>query len=397
MESLTRNNYEVWFLDYLDGQLSDEQLETLLDFLELNPDLKAELQGVSGVSLSPGQETIGNKEMLVKTAEDIPGISSIDQLCIARMENDLSPAEARNFDSRLSSDAALKENYAALKLTRLDPAEQIVYPYKKELLQKTRVLAPWIITAVSAAAVLVIALLIWPDGEKSAVSSGQLAENSKQSTVSSGQLAEVAKPANEGVIPANETIIGRGVIPAKAGTPSLAAQPKGNLPTKPYSVIPAKAGTSSLTAKASGGTSSLTTKPSSSTPSREFVPMNSLARKASVAGPKIPDPHNLRLLYASNYQPVLKNIPAIENTLTLPQYALQLFRERILGQDPKQVKKTRFSMWEVAGAGVDKINLLAGTKMKLDREYDSKGDILAVSFNSRFVDVEAPVRGQSAR
>jgi len=83
-----------------------------------------------------------------------------------------------------------------------------------------------------------------------------------------------------------------------------------------------------------------------------------------------------------------------DDAMTVPQYALQLFREKILGQDVKQVKKTRFSMWEVAGAGVNKINSIAGTQMKLNREYDSKGDLLAVSFNSRLLDVEAPVRAR---
>jgi hypothetical protein len=91
------------------------------------------------------------------------------------------------------------------------------------------------------------------------------------------------------------------------------------------------------------------------------------------------------------------SIPSPEDVLTLPQLALQLFRSKVLGQDPGLVKKTRFSMWEVAGAGVDKINALAGTDMKLGREYDDNGQILAVSFNSRLLDVAAPVRGQSAR
>jgi hypothetical protein len=99
-------------------------------------------------------------------------------------------------------------------------------------------------------------------------------------------------------------------------------------------------------------------------------------------------------MLASVSRPGTEPVVATGRALTIPQYALQLFRERILGEDRQLVKRTRFSMWEVAGAGVNKINDLTGTKMKLNREYDSKGDILAVSFNSRLIDVESPVKTQ---
>jgi len=122
--------------------------------------------------------------------------------------------------------------------------------------------------------------------------------------------------------------------------------------------------------------------------------MKSLTRKYPLSGPRIPDPMRTKVLYASNYPSAAFQTMPLEDALTVPQYALQLFREKILGQDPKQVRETRFSMWEVAGAGVNKINFLAGTQMKLNREYDLEGDIVAVSFNSRLLDVEAPIRAQ---
>jgi hypothetical protein len=125
--------------------------------------------------------------------------------------------------------------------------------------------------------------------------------------------------------------------------------------------------------------------------------MDRLSHKSVLAGPRIPDPQRTKILYASNYPSSISNPVAADDALTIPQYALQLFRQRILGEDLKLVRRTRFSMWEVAGAGVNKINDLAGTRMKLNREYDSKGDILAVAFNSRLIDVESPVKGQGNR
>jgi hypothetical protein len=39
---ISRQNYEQYFVDYLDGKLNDEQVGVLMSFLEFNPDLKEE-------------------------------------------------------------------------------------------------------------------------------------------------------------------------------------------------------------------------------------------------------------------------------------------------------------------------------------------------------------------
>ncbi|TSA35957.1 MAG: hypothetical protein D4R64_08865 [Porphyromonadaceae bacterium] len=346
MESLTRNNYEIWFLDYLDGQLSNEQLETFLDFLEQNPDLKQELLGVSGVSLAAGVESLDQKEQLLKSPADIPGIASMDQLCIARMENDLPEEEARMFDFQLNEYAELAEKYAAFQLTRLNPADSVIYPYKKELLRKTRILSPWIITAISSAAVILLVWFLWPDPPK--IVTPGLAKIEQTATSNQLPSTNIQQPITDNRQPTT-------IIPVNEKPAKLESSP------------------------------------------REFIPMNSLSHKSAGAGPRIPDPQSTKILLASNYPSAIINSVTAADALTLPQYALQLFREKILGEDRILVRRTRFSMWEVAGAGVDKINSLAGTNMKFNREYDSKGDIMAVSFNSRLFDVESPIRDQENR
>ena len=367
MENLTRNNYEIWFLDYLDGQLSNEQLEILLDFLVQNPDLKQELCGVSGVSLVAGNESIDRKEHLLKSQSDIPGIAAIDQLCIARMENDLTEEEASQFDLRMDEDMELSGNYAAFRHTRLNPADSVIYPYKKDLLRKTRIFSPWLITVISSAAVLLLAWFLWP----------------RSSEPVSPPLAKIEHPAARNLQPAtdnrqpitdNRQPITDNRQPATHNR-QLITDNRKPATQIPVNVEPVKAGSSA----------------------RESVPMQSLSRRTVVAGPRIPDPLSTKILFASIYHPAMTKPVQAEDALTLPQYALRLFREKILGQDSRQVRSTNFSMWEVAGAGVNKINDLAGTKMKLNRAYDSKGDILAVSFNSRLIDVESPVKGQKIR
>jgi hypothetical protein len=367
MESLTRNNYEIWFLDYLDGQLSNEQLETLLDFLEQNPDLQKELQGVSKVGLAAGNEMLDQKEFLLKTPEDIPGIGSLDQLCIARMENDLSVEEAILFDKQLDTNPVLEREYAAFLQTRLDPSDKVVYPYKSELKKKVVFFNPWVITAISSAAIVLLAWILWPNNsEKEIPAMAKLEEPAKKTSTPADSIA--VKP---------DLAITNGASANSEGSASKTEAASSRNIQKPDTWLAGKDNPALL-----------------ELPVRESVPMKSLARRYPLSGPRIPDPMGTKILYASNYPSAFFQTMPSEDALTIPQYALQLFREKILGQDPKQVRETRFSMWEVAGAGVNKINDLAGTQMKLNREYDPEGDIVAVSFNSRLLDVEAPIRAQ---
>jgi len=257
----------------------------------------------------------------------------------------------------------------------LNPADVLVYPYKKDLIRKTRLLSPWIITAISSAAILMLAWILWPDSSEPsqpmAKTETVLPDTQKPLPESQQQIAESGK--------AESINLHKDSRPDKSvpGTQNLKPDIRSSM-ADPRS--PGKQDLAKNKALVPTGSP------------REFIPMESLSHKVFIAGPRIPEPDNIRLLYASSASPASFIYGSGENVLTLPQYALQLFREKILGEDKLIVRRTRFSMWEVAGAGVNGINSLVGTKMKLSREYDEQGDIQAVSFNSRLIDVEKPVR-----
>ena len=48
---ITRDNYESFFMDYLEGNLEENLIDQFLDFLKQNPDLKEELHLFEEVSL----------------------------------------------------------------------------------------------------------------------------------------------------------------------------------------------------------------------------------------------------------------------------------------------------------------------------------------------------------
>ena len=66
---INRNNYEIFFLDYHEGNLDAAKLEELLIFVENNPDLKEEFENFEEISI-PIDESIkfDLKKSLKKTS-----------------------------------------------------------------------------------------------------------------------------------------------------------------------------------------------------------------------------------------------------------------------------------------------------------------------------------------
>ncbi|MFN0276812.1 MAG: hypothetical protein ACKVPJ_13780, partial [Chitinophagales bacterium] len=61
------NNYEELMIDYIEGNLSDEQEKQLLQFIKIHPELKAELEVFELTKLKPDMSIVfANKEMLKK-------------------------------------------------------------------------------------------------------------------------------------------------------------------------------------------------------------------------------------------------------------------------------------------------------------------------------------------
>lgn len=64
---ITINNYEEWMIDYIEGNLSNDQRKQLAEFLEFHPELKAELELFEQTKLHPDTNLVfANKELLKK-------------------------------------------------------------------------------------------------------------------------------------------------------------------------------------------------------------------------------------------------------------------------------------------------------------------------------------------
>lgn len=152
---ITRDNYESFFMDYLEGNLHENLIDQFLDFLNQNPDLKEELHLFEEVSLPEEHIVFQEKRQLYKNAADEN--PRLENSVVAYMEGDLDVDERKAFESYLAVYPELNREYNLFKKTRLVPDSGIKFPEKRKLYRKSgaTIVMNWV---ARAAAVLV---LIW--------------------------------------------------------------------------------------------------------------------------------------------------------------------------------------------------------------------------------------------
>lgn len=153
--TLTRDNYESYFLDYLEGKLEEDQIDRFLDFLEQNPDLKQELLLLEPVSIPEEKVVFSGKEFLYHSEEDAQTAFGLQAL--AYLEDDLEQDSRTAFESYLASHPELQKDYERYTKTRLVPDTGIVFPDKHSLYRKSGSVV-WMNWLARAAAVV---LLLW--------------------------------------------------------------------------------------------------------------------------------------------------------------------------------------------------------------------------------------------
>lgn len=165
MQPIHQHNYEAYFLDFLEGNLSKAQEEELHLFLEKHPDLKVELDEMKLFYLEEDEECSFNKSMLIRNEETT--LLQQEHLCIAAAERVLTEGEKLQLENQLKADSNLINELAIFQKTKLK-APEIVYPKKEKLKKRVLPLFSWkSYVSAAAAAALAIFLLNSPQAEQS--------------------------------------------------------------------------------------------------------------------------------------------------------------------------------------------------------------------------------------
>lgn len=176
---INRNNYEAYFIDYLEGTLDERLVDQFLEFIKLNPDLKEELALFETVSAVPEEISYTKKERLYKEKYDSE--KEFDNAAVAKLEGDLSENDKFEFDLYLAEHPEKKQEAALFAHTKLIADESVVFAKKNKLYHKPlgKTILLW---SGRVAAVLVLALVVF-----------SLINKNFQEVIPENQLAEVEK------------------------------------------------------------------------------------------------------------------------------------------------------------------------------------------------------------
>lgn len=176
---INRENYEIWFLDYFEGNLSKETASILFEFLNEYPDLKEEFQEFEIISLKPEEIKFNNKSGLKMNLkpENIQGLNEFEILAISKIEQNISFEEEKKLESilRLSPDKR-KEN-RAFQLVKFQPDLNVVFPEKSSLKRGSVIKFPSWAIYISGIAALFLSIIFIKNIVETKVSPGE--ENSQ--------------------------------------------------------------------------------------------------------------------------------------------------------------------------------------------------------------------------
>ncbi|MDX9948510.1 MAG: hypothetical protein RBS38_14210 [Bacteroidales bacterium] len=354
-----RSNYEIWLTDWLDGNLSDQQAEELRAFLRENPDLGEEMNSLATVSLKPPKLGFRGKQRLLKPAA-LLSETQFEHLCIAKLENDLSPEQTAEIDELTGTDELRKKEHDLIMGLKLTP-QAITYRHKGRIRKLTPAGRIFRISLVSLSAAATIAVAI--------------------SLMLKFTLNPPAPDSQASVPAAADTI----TIEAPLPFLYTRAEQLTETSATPIQVEPRQTVTEILTEPVLPDPEPPVILMAETDFERFSGPeMIALSLPENVIETERPSQNSL-IEYKPGYIP-----PLIENRSNVELFMARLFHEKIMNDKTAGTKPVE--RFDIARAGILGLNKLFGWELALDRNTDINGNTSSYYFASRLVKVNAPVR-----
>jgi len=155
--SINISNYELYVMDYLEGNLDSLKKKEMDTFLFLHPNIAHEIQGLDKMIII-GQDVKGldaDFSLSLKKNEviEVGGISeeNYEEVFIANLEQDLNLQEEKNLSRFLKENPSLLAEFKQQQSAVLQPNKSIVFPNKDFLKKKNRLVVLWPAIATVAA------------------------------------------------------------------------------------------------------------------------------------------------------------------------------------------------------------------------------------------------------
>lgn len=361
-----RSNYEIWITDWFAGNLSGEQKELLIRFLEQNPDLRDEAESLSLTILTPDNRSFEPKRSLKKSPEELHP-SQVEYLSVAFLEQDLSSEQIEDLNNCINNNPDSKKIFESVsKIKLVPPVSRYQFKdrlKKKSTFEKVLHLALPIVRIAAVIAIIALSFVFVP----------------KIVSLKKDEIAVNKVPQSEPVIlysriltaPEEEII-----TPALSEKTNISASPgkiKTSLPDNPVS-----AGLSY-------------------TDSSVILPV--IFREPAISS--IIDFPGLTIDITDKpavFQLVASKIeyhePAYDDRNGFSKFLARTIREKILREDTGSDAPVK--PYEIASAGINGLSRLFGLQMALVKVNDEQGEMKSLYFSSGLLKINAPVKKNEA-
>ena len=354
MLNINRNNYEIFFIDYMENTLSQDEREQVELFMDCNPDLKEEFFSLMDVNLPEERVVFSEKESLKKNLV-LPDASPLENLSIAYMEGDITIPQERELKEMLSN-AVNQREHDLIQHTKLQSDLSIQFPKKSELKKKHSKfirLLPYTAAAASAALLIGFGLQL---GQLEVKQSPKAQAQTEISTTVQKKEILISTPQDENK---TKTDTEQPIKTKENKTVQNDTNEEILIPVQP---IPAK-----------------TTETEKAIQRESFNIQRLETKQVLLAEAKL----NKKLMnsnFAADYlmQSIDNEFPDVkidrgENSSDLAK-RIEVVRKK---------RKRDFLLWTVADAGIKMVNKITGGEMSLEREYDETGNMTALRYDSK--------------
>ena len=354
MIDINLNNYEKFALDFLEGNLSLAERYAFLSFLKKNPDVEDDLKLLENINWSEDSfvfdEKINLKKQLVISDNKK---SNFDELCIAKLENDLSEKENTLFTDYLRNNKLKFNEYKKYTYTVQRPDKSIVFNNKELIRRKQNSSLRKVYSIISVAAtILLIVGLYFLINEQELVL--QVANNYENSVK---EEALIKADQSKRRIESSEIKIENKIKKISS---------KKDYETKP--------------------------KP-------EQFKSDIRLEKANIKRANLLaklQPKDIEITWSMKeielFKPVSNSCYVVidqSEYLSLSTFFRNKIKEKV------GFKNERIGVFDVAKAGIDGVNSLFGLDMKLERTYTSEGDVDRTEFSSQLFAISTPSKNKN--
>jgi hypothetical protein len=355
-----RENYEVWFTDWLDGNLTREQAEQFLAFLEENPDIKEEAESISFTRLASSTDHFIKKEDLKRSPSEL-ALSQIEYLSVAYLEKDISAGQLADLKQNIDLNEVNKKLFESVQKIRLIPADQH-FSHKnifRKLSAGERIFRFSAIGLSAAAAIVLIILSVTfvprlLPGTNHGTALNTAPDTSFKEFIIKEEKAYIVQPREAAVS-------GK----ANARKNEVQAMPSEKTDNQPKALAEA-----------------VSTSFERSFPVIKIAQITEGPLKILITG----TPEDILMASNNRFAEPAYN----EERNRLGRFIARTFRGKILKE--AFPRDSPLKSYEIAEAGIEGLNKLLGWKMALVKTNDEQGELKSIYFSSRVLKFNAPVK-----